>query len=187
MTMAMLLTERRPEERTGNRPGPDDDGDGPKAQELLGEMAALLRDTRPGTLTSGAALGAITIGLAVEAAALPAPRPGPAVAVCAGLFTIMALCWQRAVTLLVLSGLPLGRALAQHRVHTGAPLDPRAPRASIPPPGAAAVAGRWGWARAHLLLSQARFRNERIQLALTWTLITTGSFLAWTAAVVFSR
>ncbi|HEY4463506.1 MAG TPA: hypothetical protein VGN41_12655 [Streptosporangiaceae bacterium] len=145
---------------------------------------------RPGTLASGAALGAITIRLAVEAAASPGPRPGPVVAVCAGLFTIMALCWLRAVTLLVLSGLPLGRAVAQHRVHTGAPLDPRAPWAPwapIPPPGAAAVAGRWGWARAHLLLSQARFRNERIQLALTWTLITTGSFLAWTAAVVFSR
>jgi hypothetical protein len=185
MTMAMLLTERWPEEQAGNRPGPADDGDGRLAQEVLGEMAALLRDTRPGTLTSGAVLGAITIGLAVEAAALPGPRPGPAVAVCAGLFTIMALCWLRAVTLLVLSGLPLGRALAQHRVHTGAPLDPRAPWASIPPPGAAH--GRWGWSRAHLLLGQARFRNERIQLALTWTLITTGSFLAWTAAVVFTR
>lgn len=183
--MAMLLTERWPEDRAGNRPAPAEEGADGQAQELLGEMAALLRDTRPGTLTSGAALGAITIGLAVEAAALPGPRPGPAVAVCAGLFAILALCWLRAVTLLVLSGLPLGRALAQHRVHTGAPLDPRAPWASIPPPGAAA--GRSGWARAHLLLSQARFRNERIQQALTWTLITTGSFLAWTAAVLFTR
>ncbi len=132
--MAMLLTERWPEDRAGNRPAPAEEGADGQAQELLGEMAALLRDTRPGTLTSGAALGAITIGLAVEAAARPGPRPGPAVAVCAGLFAILALCWLRAVTLLVLSGLPLGRALAQHRVHTGAPLDPRAPWASIPPP-----------------------------------------------------
>jgi hypothetical protein len=78
MTMAMMLTERRPDDRAGNGPDPAGEGTDREAQELLGEMAALLRDSRPGTLTSGAALGAITVGLAVEAAALPGPRPGSA-------------------------------------------------------------------------------------------------------------
>jgi hypothetical protein len=69
-------------------------------------------------------------------------------------------------------------------VSSGAPLDPRAPWASIPPPEAAAP---WGWARAHLLLSQARFRADRIQSATNWALITTAVFLACTAAVLLAR
>jgi hypothetical protein len=185
-TMAMLLTERWPELHGVDLPGHDDESPAGEARDVLGEMAALLRDTAPGLTTSAAALGTITIGLAVEAAALPmAPRPLPAIVACGGLFMILVLCWLRAATLLVLAGLPIGRALGQQRVRTGAPLDPRAPWASIPTPEAGA--GQWRWGRVHQLLSQARLRSERIQLALNWSLVTTAAFLAWTAVLVFTR
>ncbi len=184
--MTMLLTERWPDVHGADLPGhggePADDG----AREVLGEMAVLLRDSAPGLTMCAAGLGTITIGLAAEAATVPmAPRPAAAVVACAALFGILALCWLRAVTLLVLAGLPLGRVLAQERAHTGAPLDPRAPWASIQIHGAGT--GQWRWACVYLLLSQARLRSERIQLALNWTLVTTVAFLAWTAALLFTR
>ena len=45
----------------------------------------------------------------------------------------------------------------------------------------------WGWARAHLLLSQARFRADRIQAATNWALITAAAFLACTATTLLAR
>jgi hypothetical protein len=85
----------------------------------------------------------------------------------------------------VLAGLPLGHVLSQQRVSAGAPLDPRAPWASVPAPEA--TSEPWGWARAHLLLSQARFRADRIQAATNWALITTAAFLACTATTLLAR
>jgi hypothetical protein len=52
---------------------------------------------------------------------------------------------------------------------------------------AAPGAGAWSWNRAYLLLSQARYRAERVQAALNWALITSGVFLASTAALIFIR
>ena len=49
------------------------------------------------------------------------------------------------------------------------------------------AAGPWGWGRARLLLSQARFRAERIQAATNWALITTAVFLACTAVLLLAR
>ena len=175
--MAILLTERWPKtpEPTAPRdvPAPGYRGDQAReareapeapeeeAQHVLGEMAALLHDSRPGVLVGGAAAGAIALGTAIEAAALPLiSRTGPGVAVVGILFLILVLCLLRTVTLFVMSGLPLGRVLDEQRVRTGAPLDPRARWATIPAPGD--VPGLpWGWDRAYLLLSQARFRAER--------------------------
>jgi hypothetical protein len=198
--MTVLTTGPRP----GAPPSPPgaavDDlapGTGPladlQAQAVLAEMAALLRDSKPGASFCGAAIAAITVGTAIEAAALPlVARTGPGMVIVGGLFAILALCWLRTVTLLVVSGLPLEQALAQQRLAAGAPLDPRAPWATIPVPGdvcepAAPGAGAWSWNRAYLLLSQARYRAERIQAALDWALITTGAFLASTAALIFIR
>ena len=193
--MAILLTERWPKTpepaapRDVPAPGYRQAPEAPEAeaQHVLGEMAALLHDSRPGVLAGGAAAGAIAIGTAIEAAALPLiSRTGPGVAVVGILFLILVLCLLRTVTLLVLSGLPLGRLLDEQRVRTGAPLDPRARWATIPAPGD--VPGLpWGWDRAYLLLSQARFRAERIQAAMNWALVTTGAFLAFTGALVFIR
>jgi hypothetical protein len=163
------------------------------AQAVLGEMAGMLRDSRPGALFCGAAIAAITIGTAVEAAALPlVSHNGPGMVIVGGLFAILTLCVLRTVTLLVVSGLPLEQALAQQRLAAGAPLDPRAPWATIPVPGAvsqpaAPTGGVWSWNRAYLLLSQARYRAERVQAALNWALITSGVFLASTAALIFIR
>ena len=195
--MAILLTERWPKTpepaapRTCPRPvtarPPRPPRPPRQAQHVLGEMAALLHDSRPGVLVGAAAAGAIAIGTAIEAAALPLiSRTGPGVAVVGILFLILVLCLLRTVTLLVMSGLPLGRLLDEQRVRTGAPLDPRARWATIPAPGD--VPGLpWGWDRAYLLLSQARFRAERIQAAMNWALVTTGAFLAFTGALVFIR
>ncbi|HEY2518537.1 MAG TPA: hypothetical protein VGJ19_00375 [Streptosporangiaceae bacterium] len=101
------------------------------------------------------------------------------------LFAVVALCLLRTLTLIVLAGLPLGQALSQQRVASGAPLDPRAPWASIPVPDTGPRS--WTWARAHLLLSQARFRADRIQAATGWALVTAAAFLAWTGVVLLAR
>ena len=187
--MAILLTERwpKPPEPAAPRDVPAPGYREDEAQHVLGEMAALLHDCRPGVLAGGAATGAIAIGTAIEAAALPLiSRTGPGVVVVGILFLILVLCLLRTVTLLVMSGLPLGRLLDEQRVRTGAPLDPRARWATIPAPGD--VPGLpWGWDRAYLLLSQARFRAGRIQAAMNWALVTTGAFLAFTGALIFIR
>jgi hypothetical protein len=191
--MTMLLTERWAATTAGTAAGPDDTGisagGGESAQELLAEMAALIRDTRPYLIVSSAVAAAVLIGLAVEAAIVPVSGPGPGAVASGALFVLVALCLLRTLTLIVLAGLPLGQVLSQHRVTSGAPLDPRAPWASVPRPVAQAGtwAGAWGWNRAHLLLSQARFRAERIQAATTWSLITAAAFLACTAVLLLAR
>jgi hypothetical protein len=187
--MAMLLTERWAATTATAAEGPDDIGitneDSVSARELLAEMAALIRDTRPYLIVSSAVAGAVLIGLAVEAAIVPVGGPGPGAVAAGALFVVVALSLLRTLTLIVLAGLPLGQALSQHRVISGAPLDPRAPWASVPrleDPGAT-----WGWNRAYLLLSQARFRAERIQAATTWALVTTAAFLAFSAVLLLAR
>jgi hypothetical protein len=148
-------------------------------------MAALIRDTRPYLIVSSAVAAAVLIGLAVEAATVPVGGPGPGAVATGALFVLVALCLLRTLTLIVLAGLPLGQALSQHRVTSGAPLDPRAPWASVPQ--LAAPGATWGWNRAYLLLSQARFRAERIQTATTWALITAATFLAFSAVLLLAR
>jgi hypothetical protein len=61
-----------------DRDGPDRAGpDRGPAQEVIAEMAWLLRDTRGNMLLDGSVLSAITIGIAVEAAFSPSVlRPG---------------------------------------------------------------------------------------------------------------
>ena len=196
--MTMLLTERWPQTTEHAEPGaaaipggqgtiPDDLGAGRQesAQELLAEMAALIRDTRPSLVVSGLVSAAVLIGLAAESVVLPLTGRGPGAVAAVALFAVVALCLLRTLTLTVLAGLPLGQALAQQRVASGAPLDPRAPWASIPVPGTDPRS--WSWARAHLLLSQARFRAERIQAATSWALVTAAVFLAWTGVLLLAR
>ena len=194
--MTMLLTERWPQttERAhygeGTTPpsrGPGHEETGPQesAQELLAEMAVLIRDTRVSLAVSGAVAAAVLIGLATESVVLPLTGRGAGAVATFALFVVVALCLLRTLTLIVLAGLPLGQALSQQRVTSGAPLDPRAPWASIPAPGTDPRA--WAWARAHLLLSQARFRAERIQAATNWALVTAAAFLVATAVMLLAR
>ena len=168
-----------------NAAGDNAAGTGTTAQELLAEMAALIRDTRPYLIVSAAVVAAVLIGLAVESTTVPVGLPGPGAVAVAALFAVVALCLLRTLALIVLAGLPLGHTLSQQRASAGAPLDPRAPWASVPAPKA--TAEPWDWARAHLLLSQARFRADRIQAATNWALITTAAFLACTATTLLAR
>ena len=197
--MTMLLTERWPQtsarahhsegaspvatgaEETRDRAG----GAQESAQELLAEMAALIRDTRFSLAVSGAVAAAVLTGLAIESVVLPVTGRGAGTVAAFALSAVVALCLLRTLTLIVLAGLPLGQALSQQRVTSGAPLDPRAPWASIPAPEADSRA--WAWARAHLLLSQARFRADRIQAATTWALVTAAAFLVATAVMLLAR
>jgi hypothetical protein len=194
--MTILLTERWPQTtdraQLGVAANPGDHGPELRgtarqesAQELLAEMAALIRDTRPSLVVSGSVAAAVLIGLAAESAALPLTGRGPGTMAAVALFAVVALCLLRTLTLIVLAGLPLAQALSQQRVASGAPLDPRAPWASIPVPGTDHPS--WTWARAHLLLSQARFRADRIQAATTWALVTAAAFLVWTSVVLLAR
>jgi hypothetical protein len=201
--MTMLLTERWPprtaeaadsaagDSAAGDNAARDNaardgaSGNGGTAQELLAEMAALIRDTRPYLIVSAAVAAAVLIGLAVESTTWPVGRPGPGAVAVTALFAVVALCLLRTLALIAAAGLPLGHVLSQQRVSAGAPLDPRAPWASVPAPEA--TSEPWGWARAHLLLSQARFRADRIQAATNWALITTAAFLACTATTLLAR
>ncbi len=199
--MTILLTERWPQTthraQLAMAAGPGDrapDGRAPdgrdaagreSAQELLAEMAALIRDTRPSLVVSGSVAAAVLLGLATESVLRPLTGRGPGAVAAIALFAVVALCLLRTLTLIVLAGLPLAQSLSQQRVVSGAPLDPRAPWASIPVPGTDPQA--WTWARAHLLLSQARFRADRIQAATSWALVTAAMFLAWTSVVLLAR
>jgi hypothetical protein len=161
-----------------NRVRPDDR----HAQEVIGVMAGLLRDTRGSMLLGGIVLGAATIGIVLEAVLSGrAVRPGAAGAVNAVLLCGLLSCWLRAAILLALAGRPVLNTLSELRWRTGAPLDPRAGWLTLPP--ACTSPQEWTWTRAHLLLGAARLARYRTQLAGTWAFITAAYFLVWTATV----
>jgi hypothetical protein len=153
------------------------------AQEIIGEMASLLRDTRGSMLSGGSVLSAITVAIGLEAAfSGHALRPGLAGAVNVGLLAGLLLCWLTAVILLAVASRPVHDALSEMRWKTGAPIDPRAGWLTLPPAGADPQ--EWTWARAHLLLGAARLARRRTQTADTWTYITAACFLVWTFVIL---
>src|ERR1700735_4947555 len=126
-TMTMLLTERWPQltaEAADSASSASEGAGGNRetAQELLAEMAALIRDTRPYLIVSSAVAAAVLIGLAVESTTLPAGRPGPGAVAVTALFAVVALCLLRTLALIAAAGLPLVHVLSQQRVAAGAPL-----------------------------------------------------------------
>jgi hypothetical protein len=153
------------------------------AQEAIGEMASLLRDTRGSTFLGGGVLSAITVALGLEAA-FPGHvlRPGLTGAVNVGLLSGLILCWLTAVIMMARSGRPVHEALSEMRWKTGAPIDPRAGWLTLPPEGA--DPHEWTWARAHLLLGAARLARRRTQTADTWTYVTAAYFLVWTLVIL---
>jgi len=153
------------------------------AQDVILEMARLLRDTRGSMLLGGSVLSALTIGIALEAAFSPSVlRPGLAGVVSVSLLGCVIVCWLRAAALLLLANRPVLDQLNDHRWRTGAPLDPRVRWLGLPSPEDSEAA--WDWNRINLMLGAARVRRERIHLADTWTLITVACFLLWTVAVL---
>ena len=152
------------------------------AQEVIGEMASLLRNPRGDLVLGGSVLSAITVATALEAAfSHPAMRLG-----IGGILSVILLgsligCWLRAVALLLLAGRPLLDQLNDHRWRTGGPVDPRVKWLTLPTVEDSAA--EWNWARVNLLLGAARIRRERIHLADTWTYVTVAVFLVWTAAI----
>jgi hypothetical protein len=153
------------------------------AQEVIGQMAWLLRDTRGSMILGGSVLSAITIGLGLEAAfSGRAMRPGVVGAVNAGLLSGLVLCWLTAVILLALASRPVHNALSEMRWKTGAPVDPRAGWLTLPPTGADPE--EWTWTGAHLLLGAARLARRRTQIADTWTYIAAAYFLIWIVVIL---
>ena len=153
---------------------------------LISEMADLLRDTRASMVTDGCLLGAISIGLAVEAGlAVRALRASLVGLVSIGLLGGTAFCWLAAISMLALAGRPVLNAVSELRWVTGAPLDPRPGWVTLPPVGADPAV--WTSNRAYLLLGAARLTRYRMQIADTWTYCTSGCFLAWTVVVILGR
>jgi hypothetical protein len=153
------------------------------AQEAIGEMAWLLRDTRGSMLLGGGVLSAITIAIGLEAAfSGHALRPGVVGAVNAGLLSGLLLCWMTAVIMMAVANRPVNNALSEMRWKTGAPIDPRAGWLTLPRTGSDPA--EWTWARAHLLLGAARLARRRTQIADTWTYIAAAYFLVWTAVIL---
>ena len=187
--MAVTLAVRA-EAKSGRHSFGDDQLDGDReapdrgpAQDVIAEMAGLLRDTRGSMLLGGSVLSALTIGIALEAAFSPSVlRPGlPGVAY-VSLLGCVILCWLRATALLLLASRPVLDQLNDHRWRTGTPLDPRARWLTMPSVEDSEAA--WNWTRVNLMLGAARIRRERLHLADTWTFITVACFLAWTVAVL---
>ena len=153
-----------------------------RAQEVIGEMACLLSDTRTSMLLGAGILSAVTLGTAMDAGfSHSVPRSGVSWLVCVGLLIGLTVCWLTTVTLLILAGRPVLCVLSDLRWRTGAPLDPRVRWLTLPPIESGFA--EWSWMRAHLLVSAARLSRERVQLALTWTFITSVVFLGWTASL----
>jgi len=153
------------------------------AQEVIGEMAWLLRDTRSSMFLGGGVLSAITIAIGLESAfSGHAVRPGITGVVNAGLLSGLLLCWLTAVVMLAVANRPVHNALSEMRWKTGAPLDPRAGWLTLPPAGSDPE--QWTWARAHLLLGAARLARRRTQTADTWTYVAAAVFLIWTVVVL---
>jgi hypothetical protein len=153
------------------------------AYAVIGEMAGLLRETRGNLLASAGFLGALAIGIALEAGvSARALRPGLIGVINIALMCPLFCCWLVAVILVAMVSRPVLNALSEIRWATGAPLDPRAPWLTLPPVGA--YPDGWGWTRAHLLLGAARMARYRVQAADTWTCVTAACFLLWTAIII---
>lgn len=153
------------------------------AQEIIGEMAWLLRDTRSSMILGGSVLSAITVAIGLEAAfSGQVVRPGVVGAANVGLLSGLLLCLLTAVILLALASRPVHNALSEMRWKTGAPVDPRAGWLTLPPAGADPE--EWTWARAHLLLGAARLARRRAQIADTWTYIAAAYFLVWIVVIL---
>jgi hypothetical protein len=152
-----------------------------EAMGVISELAILLRDTRFYLSISAGTLAAITLGVALEAAFSGwAVRRGAALGIVNfALLCGLLACWLRALLLLVTSGRPVVNTLSELRWRTGAPLDTRAPWLTLPPVGSNPE--EWTWIRAHLLVGAARLTRHRLQRADTWTYVTAGAFLVWTA------
>jgi hypothetical protein len=156
-----------------------------RAQEILGDMAGMLNDTRHTMLMGGGILAGLAVGIAIDTAFASAPLGSGAgrvlsVALLAGLIV----CWLRSAGLLVLAGRPILGIVSNHRWKAGTPLDPRPRWLNLP--SIDATPQEWTWIRAHLLLGAARIRMTRVQSALTWTFITAVLFLAWTTMIAVS-
>lgn len=159
--------------------------DSSPADETLREMAELLRDARPGMLVSGLTVAAVTVGVAVEAAAVPINlHAGVATVICLGLLAVLALSVIRTAVLMVVAGLLLMDQLGELRRQTGAPVDPTVPWTpvrTLPLAEPTAV-----WDRAQAVLAAAHFRNARIHLALGWATIAMIGFCAWSLALLIA-
>jgi hypothetical protein len=153
-------------------------GDRALAQELIGDIAEKLNDTRTSLRLDGTILAGLTIGIALDAVFVPSAQGHGAIGICSDfVLACLIICWLRSVTLLVLAARPVLGIVNDHRWRAGAPLHPRARWLHLPPIDA--TDEEWIWVRAHLLVGAVRIRMERIQSSLTWTLITTGLFLVW--------
>jgi hypothetical protein len=155
------------------------------AHAAISEMAGLLHDTRGSMVTDGCLLGAITIGLALDAGLTTRALRGLAAVTNLGLLSGTVFCWLAAVFLLAWASRPVLSAVSELRRVTGAPLDPRPGWVTMPPTGADPA--EWTWHRALLLLGAARLARSRMQLADAWTYFTGGCFLAWTMVVILIR
>ena len=164
---------------TGDQAMPDHElHDHMPAHAVIGEMAGLLRETRGNMLACAGLLGGVAIGIAAETGeSARVPRSLLADVINIGLMCPLFGCWLVAAVFLAIAGRPVLNALSEIRWVTGAPLDPRAPWLTLPPPGADPEG--WTWIRAHLLLGAARLARHRMQLADTWTCIAAACFLLW--------
>jgi len=149
------------------------------ADEVLREMAELLRDARPGMLVSGFTVAAVTVGVAVEETLLPMNlHAGAGSAASVGLLAVLALSVIRTAVLMISADRPLLDELGELRREIGAAVDPNVPWR--PTRTRIAISQAPGWDRVRAMLAAAHFRSIRTHMALTWATFAIICFLAWT-------
>jgi hypothetical protein len=163
--------------RGSDRGGPRIDG--PSADDTLRAMIELLKEARPAMVVSGVAIAAVTAGVAVEEAVLPASVHGGVGAVLyVGFLAALVACVVRVVGLMISASGRLMNELGELRRQTGAPVDPRVPWTPVRNLGVVSPALRRK--RMEAVISAAHFRNLRVHQALGWAATSVICFFAWT-------
>ena len=142
----------------------------------VADVIAVIGDTRRLTQVAAGLLAAVLLGAATLGAALTSRGQVLAVGSVALLLPV-AVSWLVTAALVLLSEVPVTRALGGLRYVSGAPVDPAAPWS---PAGLQPLTGtEVDWTYLVSLIAAATHRHARARAALGGAVVTAAAFLAW--------
>jgi hypothetical protein len=140
----------------------------------VADVIAVIGDTRRLTQVAAGLLAAVLLGAATLGAALTSRGQVLAVGSVALLLPV-AVSWLVTAALVLLSEVPVTRALGGLRHVSGAPVDPAAPWS----PAGLRPLTEVDWSYLVSLIGAATHRHARARAALGGAVVTTAAFLAW--------
>lgn len=148
--------------------------------DQLREIAELRRDARRGMLVSGVIVAGVTVGVVVEAVAVPVDLHAYAGTVISlGLLSVLVLSLSKTVALMIRASLHLDDELDELRRQTFAPVN-----LTVLSPVRTRL--MWSPASVQVALYAAHVRNARMHLALMWATVTMISFCAWSLTLLIT-